>query len=207
MNVIEIKRAIRSFQTKAMGYIRPYRGFGPMPQGAKISALKRIFVPGVVIETGTYLGNTTLALAKEGYEVHTIEVSENLASQIFPGLRKKGIHCYNGDSGILIEQVIEKAFSQNKHNLNFWLDGHWSHGITSKAADYETPILQELKIIARFRDKCQKLVVAVDDVRCFGNDPAYPPKRFLTEWADTNHLHGYFLADIFVATTEIYSDI
>jgi hypothetical protein len=51
------------------------------------------------------------------------------------------------------------------------------------------------------------MVVAVDDLRCFGNDVAYPDKYFLIDWARRNALHAYFLADIFVASTESYFDL
>jgi hypothetical protein len=205
MNVVDMKRFVRSLKVR-VGMVPAYRGYGPMPPSVKINALKRVFVPGVVIETGTYYGDTTAALAKAGFAVHTIEVSRSLASRVFPGLRRQGIHCYSGDSGVLIGQIIETVLAQNSH-LNFWLDGHWCDGVTSKAADYETPILQELDTISRFRDKCQKLVVAIDDVRCFGNDPAYPPRRFLTDWADAYRLRAYYLTDIFVASTETYRDL
>lgn len=205
MNVVEIKRIVRSLRSKA-GLLPPYRGYGPLPHAAKINALKRVFVPGIVIETGTCYGDTTVALVEAGYVVHTIEVSQELSAQVFPGLSRLGVRCYTGDSGHLIQQVIETTLTQSQ-NVNFWLDGHWSGGATSRAADYETPILQELSAISKARARWNKLVVAVDDVRCFGNDPAYPPKQFLADWANANRLNAYFLADIFVASTETYSDL
>lgn len=52
-----------------------------------------------------------------------------------------------------------------------------------------------------------RVVIAVDDVRYFGNDPGYPGKRFLVDWAGANGLEFYFLADIFLATTQRFADI
>ena len=38
-------------------------------------------------------------------------------------------------------------------------------------------------------------------------DAAYPDKYFLIDWARRNSLQPYFLADIFVASTEPYFDL
>ena len=79
--------------------------------------------------------------------------------------------------------------------------------MTSTAPAYETPIVAELVAIEHFRRNFRRLVVAIDDFRCFGNDAAYPDKHFLIDWARKNSLKSYFLADIFVASTEQYVDL
>ena len=53
----------------------------------------------------------------------------------------------------------------------FWLDGHYSHGVTARGAQ-DTPILQELTAIladTRF-DHC----LLLDDARAFGDWQDYP---------------------------------
>jgi hypothetical protein len=206
MNLASLKsraRAVRRFVFR-----QSYRGYGPMPYFAKYNALTRVFVGAApVIETGTYLGDSSRYFAECGYPVHTIEVSEQLARSAFPDLRSRGVQCYQGDSGVLLGGILDDLQRRAATAVNFWLDGHWSQGVTSKAVDYETPIVLELQAIARRRSAFSKLVVAIDDVRCFGNDPAYPDKKFLVDWAIQNHLRFYFLADIFVASTESYEDI
>jgi hypothetical protein len=206
MDLMALKSTGRALRRRL--YQPAYRGFGPMPLLSKQSALARVFLPGtVVIETGTYHGDSTRYFANAGFPVHTIEVSETLAAKVFPGLRRIGVTCHRGDSARVLPELLGKLAANGAEGVNFWLDGHWSGGVTSTSPDYETPIVAELEGIARVRHQFKRLVVAVDDFRCFGNDPAYPDKYFLVEWARANGLHSYFLADIFVASTERYPDI
>lgn len=206
MNLIAMRSRLRLlFQIFGS---RNYIGYGPMNDIAKQNALIKVFLRDApVIETGTYLGDTSRTFAKLGYEVHTMEVSHKLSDAIFPMLEAMGVNCYFGDSGVLLPQIIKKSLENGTNKANFWLDGHWSGGITSRAKDYQTPIVRELNSIAMFLPKFASVVIAIDDFRCFGNDPSYPSKRYLVDWAEAHKLHFYFLADIFVATTEIFPDL
>jgi hypothetical protein len=71
-----------------------------------------------------------------------------------------------GDSGAVLRDVLG--------NLDgpalFWLDGHYSGGMTARGAK-DTPIIEELDCLypSRFEH-----VVIIDDARLFGTDPAYP---------------------------------
>jgi hypothetical protein len=206
MNLIALRSRLR-FAFRAFGS-RNYVGYGPMNGIAKTNALTKVFLRDApVIETGTYLGDTSRHFAKLGYEVHTIEVSPKLSDAIFPILESIGVNCYCGDSAIVLPRVMQKILQRGTTKANFWLDGHWSGGITSRASDYETPIVNELNLIAAFLSEFTSVVIAIDDVSCFGNDPSYPSKKYLVDWAEAHKLHFYFLADIFVATTEIFKDL
>jgi hypothetical protein len=206
MDITALKSTGRALRRRL--YQPAYRGFGPMPLAAKQSALKRVFTPGaVVIETGTYHGDSSRFFAGAGFPVHTIEVSETLAARVFQGLRRIGVTCHRGDSARVLPELLDTLHDEGVEELNLWLDGHWSGGVTSTAPTHETPILAELAAIAVMRRFFRKLVVAVDDFRCFGNDAAYPDKHFLIDWARRHSLKAYFLADIFVASTESYFDL
>ena len=206
MDIISLKSTGRALRRRL--YQPAYRGFGPMPLFSKQSALKRVFVPGaVLIETGTYHGDSTRFFSGAGFPVHTIEVSETLAAKVFPGLRRIGVTCHRGDSAVLLPELLATLADEGVDDINFWLDGHWSGGVTSTAPTHETPIAAELAAIGELRRKFRRMVVAVDDMRCFGNDAAYPDKYFLIDWARRNSLHSYFLADIFVASTESYPEL
>jgi hypothetical protein len=175
---------------------------------AKKNALTRVFLrKAPVIETGTYMGDMSRTFAKLGYEVHTIEVSRTLSDVIFPTLQSIGVHCYCGDSGVMLSKIMQKILNGGATKANFWLDGHWSGGITSRASDYETPIVNELNSIASYLPQFKSVVIAIDDVRCFGNNTSYPSKKYLIDWAETHNLHFYFLTDIFVASTETFNDL
>ena len=176
MNLIAIRSRLRSV-FRAFGS-RKYVGYGPMNRIAKENTLIRVFLRDApVIETGTYLGDTSRYFAKLGYEVHTIEVSHELSDAIFPMLQSIGVHCYCGDSGTLLPLVMQKILEGGTTKVNFWLDGHWSGGITSRASEYETPIVNELNSVATFLGQYTSVVIAIDDVRCFGNDPSYRAKN------------------------------
>jgi hypothetical protein len=206
MDITALKSTGRALRRRL--YQPPYRGYGPMPLAAKQSALKRVFTPGaVVIETGTYHGDSSRFFAAAGFPVHTIEVSETLAARVFPGLRRVGVTCHRGDSARVLPELLTTLQDEGVEELNFWLDGHWSGGVTSTAPGHETPIVAELVAIAELRRHFRRMVIAIDDFRCFGNDAAYPDKYFLIDWARRNSLQSYFLADIFVASTEPYFDL
>jgi hypothetical protein len=206
MDLMSLKSNGRALRRRL--YQPSYRGYGPMPLLSKQSALKHVFMPGaVVIETGTYHGDSTRFFAGAGFAVHTIEVSETLARQVFPGLRRIGVTCHRGDSAKILPELLMTLADEGVEDLNFWLDGHWSGGVTSTAPTHETPITAELEAIAALRSRFRRMVIAVDDLRCFGNDAAYPDKYFLIDWARRAGLQSFFLADIFVASTETHPDI
>jgi hypothetical protein len=80
--------------------------------------------------------------------------------------------------GIISSQVLgckhrRAGFMQSflSGNLNFWLDGHYSDGITFKG-DKDTPIVDELNHISMNLDRYNEVCVLIDDVRCF--DPECP---------------------------------
>jgi hypothetical protein len=100
--------------------------------------------------------------------IYSIELSEELyrkAKEKFKGARH--LELIHGDSGIEIKNVLRRI---NQPTL-FWLDGHYSGGITAKG-DKTTPIYDELANIFNAPDMGH--VILVDDARCFGTDPAYP---------------------------------
>ena len=98
---------------------RKYVGYGPLKYFAKKNALIRVFLRDApVIETGTYLGDTSRDFAKLGYEVHTIEISRGLSDAVFPMLKEMGVNCYSGDSAILLPQIIQRIFGSGTNEAN-----------------------------------------------------------------------------------------
>ncbi|MFZ4379755.1 MAG: hypothetical protein ACOYN1_08360 [Polynucleobacter sp.] len=150
----------------------------PAPQEVKWSVLRRNWVsPGVFVETGTYLGQTTEFLYSNGFDVWTVELSKELANQAaFRFSKTQGIKVICGDSGEVMFQVLEaitKYHEPIKH-INIFLDGHYSEGFTARGST-DTPIIAELECLARFA-ACNPAVfftVFIDDCRCFGSN-GYP---------------------------------
>jgi hypothetical protein len=60
----------------------------------------------------------------------------------------------------------------------FWLDAHYSAGITAKGEE-ETPIQQELEIISKH--SCKNHIILIDDARLFNGTKSYPDIKELKE--------------------------
>jgi hypothetical protein len=128
-----------------------------------------------LVETGTYFGDMVDAMRADFDRIYSIELSKDLyekATKRFKGVSH--IELVNGDSGSELKRVLSKI---NQPAL-FWLDGHYSAGVTAKG-EIDTPIFSELQHIFDAPDLGH--VIIVDDARNFGSDPAYPS---LTELED-----------------------
>lgn len=122
----------------------------------------------VLIETGTYLGDMIHAMKKSFTRILSFELDEKLAAQArerFAG--DKHIEIIQGDSGKLLGDYLGTI----KEPCLFWLDGHYSGGITAKGS-LETPIKNELQFI--FSHPVAGHVILIDDARCFTGENDYP---------------------------------
>jgi hypothetical protein len=172
----------------------------PSPQFIKRACLIRnCFPDGTWVETGTYLGQTTKILSSHGSMVYSIEPEPTLfanAKLYFKSFNNVAILC--GTS----EQVFPSLLPTIHGDVNFWLDGHYSSGITFHGAQ-DTPILDELKHITANLNHFGRICVLIDDIRCFNpRQPefaAYPPLDVLVDWAREYKLHWHIEQDIFVA--------
>ncbi|MBA4393860.1 MAG: hypothetical protein C0407_09940, partial [Desulfobacca sp.] len=130
-----------------------------------------LFKADIFIETGTFLGGTTLEAARVFKSVYTIELSEDLYRQAQEGFAgRENIKSYQGDSGKLFPELLKTI----KGKIVFWLDGHFSEGITAKS-EKNSPILEELAAIkaAQISDA----IILIDDLRMFPNSWTKLPER------------------------------
>lgn len=122
----------------------------------------------ILVETGTYYGEMIQALRGDFARLCSIELSpalHALARRRFAGDPR--IEILQGDSGERLRDVVPTL---DRPTL-FWLDGHWSSGLTA-GADTDAPVLRELDHILDGPDLGHAIVI--DDARDFGSDPAYP---------------------------------
>ena len=147
----------------------------------KIKELAREFKCKIFVEPGTYLGATTAEMVKDFKEVYTIELNAELFRRAKRKLAKyKNVTVLHGDSGKLLIDVIQKIDA----TVFFWLDGHYSGGVTSMG-EKSCPIYEELQSI--FKLKNIDYVIMIDDARDFENpmQPEYPSiadlERFVNE--------------------------
>lgn len=128
-----------------------------------------------LIETGTYLGDMVEAQKKLFHKIISIELGVDLfnkAQQRFSN--DSNVTILQGDSGEVLPEVIEIL----DQPALFWLDGHYSSGITA-IGDKECPIFEELDTIL---SKKFNHIILIDDARCFNNTGDYPSIGKLTEY-------------------------
>lgn len=143
----------------------------PAPHAVKMNIVRsylRAFGLKKFVETGTYLGDTLEYISREGVDCISIELSDELyknASWRFKDA--KNVQLLHGNSASVIPQVLE---GMNNSAL-FWLDGHYSGGITAKG-EQDSPISIEIEAIHKFSE--YQHVILIDDARCFDGTNGYP---------------------------------
>ena len=121
-----------------------------------------------LVETGTYQGDMIEAQRGHFRNIVTIELGDQLyeaAVRRFAAFSH--IRVLHGDSG----KMLPEAMRLIEGPAVFWLDAHYSKGITARG-DEETPILKELSLIAGRHQAGD--VILIDDARHFGLHPGYP---------------------------------
>jgi hypothetical protein len=144
----------------------------------------------VFVESGTHVGNMVDAVRDAFREIHSIELSPALHEQSavrFAGLSH--IHLVEGDSGEILGDVLVPI----ERPCLFWLDGHYSAGITAKGS-LETPIEKELGHIAAHHLAHQH-VILIDDARLFTGAGDYPAVRQLEDWASRAGFTSFTVED------------
>lgn len=120
-----------------------------------------------MVETGTYLGEMVEAQLPHFDTIYSIELSEKLYKRVTKKFRNEPkVKLLQGDSGKVMRQIT----SQLKAPALFWLDGHYSGGITA-LGDKECPVIEELNIITS--DNIPH-VILIDDARLFVGAHDYP---------------------------------
>jgi len=133
----------------------------------------------ILIETGTFKGDMIYAEKDFFDKIYSIELDDFLFRKAVKKFKKYShITILQGDSGIVLCEVVSKL----DEAALFWLDGHYSGGITTKG-EKECPILEELKHI--FESEYHH-VILIDDARCFNGSRDYPTIGELTEYVEKN---------------------
>ena len=149
------------------------------------------------IETGTYLGTTTNYLSNLFPHVYSIEPEPMLYASACKRFEGKNVTLFNEVS----ENVFPSLLPKLTGNINFWLDGHYSAGITFKGVK-DCPVEDELSAIENNFSNFDKLSILIDDVRCFLPSNVdytdYPSIDYLVDWARRMNLCWRIEHDIFI---------
>lgn len=120
-----------------------------------------------LVETGTYMGDMVYAMRNQFSEIYSIEFSQVLYERAkLRFANQKNVHLLQGDSALRMQEVVQSV----KGPAIFWLDAHYSGGITGRA-DLETPIVKEIEFIL---SRPENHVLIIDDARCFNGTHDYP---------------------------------
>ncbi len=144
----------------------------------------------VFVETGTYLGEMVQAVSDLFEKIYSIELDERLyrnAQKRFSAA--KHIVILHGDSGQVIPQVLREI----SQPCLFWLDGHYSGGITARGA-LATPVLQELASIFA-HPLAKRHVILIDDAGCFTEEDEYPSLSSLKDFASQAGMETFEVKD------------
>ncbi len=151
----------------------------PPPHYVKQRVIEEIhkkYQHNIFVETGTYLGHMVEAQRKKFKFIYSVEIGINLwkdATKRFK--RYPHIEILQGDSG----KMLDKITAQLSEPAIFWLDGHYSGGVTT-VGDTKCPIYGEIDAI--FKGKKLEHIILVDDARCFTGQDDYPSLEDLTEY-------------------------
>lgn len=149
------------------------------------------------VETGTYLGITTKFLSDLYPHVYSIEPELKLYVSAYNKFVGKNVTLFNDVS----ENIFPTLLPTLSGNLNFWLDGHCSGGVTFKGKK-ECPVEDELNSIEDNFNNFDKLTILIDDVRCFlptnEDFSEYPSIDYLVDWARRMNLQWRIEHDIFI---------
>lgn len=126
------------------------------------------------VETGTYYGGTATWASKHFKNVLTIEYSKELYEQAIAKFNISNIEFIFGDSRTELSKLIKHLDSPSI----FWLDAHWSGGVTYGDTD-QCPLVEEINII---NSSSFDNFILIDDARLFTSPPQPPHK--IEQWPD-----------------------
>jgi hypothetical protein len=129
--------------------------------------LADLFEIDILVETGTFQGETVQATKGRFKHVYSIEIFEPLAIAATKRFsRDKNVSIILGDSA----KVLPTLIASIQEPILFWLDGHFSGPGTG--GKNESPILAEVASVFERTNPYDVLVI--DDVRLFGVEAGYP---------------------------------
>ena len=149
-----------------------------------LAFLVRQLSPEVFVETGTFKGETLKMARKYFKECHSVEMSPQLfaeAQKTFE--QEKGVHLFNGTSPDFFH---EHKFTGK--TVVYWLDAHWCGADHTAGEESQSPILEELELLAPLGEKS---VVLIDDARLYLSPPLAPHK--VSQWPDFHSITAALL--------------
>lgn len=136
----------------------------------------------IFIETGTFMGDMVEAQRKKFGKIISVELSVKLFEKAKKTFRQYDhITILNGDSGRILPEIMENI----NESAIFWLDGHYSGGITARGIK-SCPIIEELSSIIN-QNQTLNHVILIDDARSYKGEGDYPEIDTLTAFVKSKN--------------------
>lgn len=169
----DLSGRIRAF---LLGFSRKAFGWPPVApsfdsKASLVAGKAREYGLDVMVETGTFKGEMLERQLPNFRRLISIELNEELyqaARRRFEA--RPQVQLLQGDSGVKLADAVKDL----SEPALFWLDAHYSFGITA-GRDKEAPIFKELSCLTGRRQG--RDVILIDDARLFGFDFGYPSLR------------------------------
>ncbi len=167
---------------KLLKQVRKWRRNGwqtPLPGLMKrimIKAEARRLGATALVETGTLIGDTIWFFRNDMDQLFSIEVHPELARLACERFSAwPNVNIVEGDSADKLSEIMPQIAGP----CVFWLDGHYSGGMTGRG-DQDCPIWQEFRAIVG--KPAHPYIILIDDARCFGSAPDYPTMEELEDF-------------------------
>jgi len=152
-----------------------------------VEALKLMLPLKVLVETGTFQGDT-LANLQDSFEIlHSIELSpqyHQAAVTRFAGASH--IHLHQGESSKVLLQLRS---TMETDCVLYFLDAHWCVAANTAGEASQCPLLDELRAIGQLNTES---VVLIDDARLFLAPPLAPHE--ISQWPNFHQITAQLLA-------------
>jgi len=130
----------------------------------------------ILIETGTFLGDTIAFFKSNFTKLYSIELSEELANKAKKRFESNtNVSIVHGNSSVQLPNILREI----NESCIFWLDGHYSSEfwigkafIQTAKGEKDTPIWEELVEI--INHKIKNHIILIDDARLFNGENDYP---------------------------------
>jgi hypothetical protein len=145
----------------------------------------------VMVETGTFRGDTVEYFKNKFSKLYSIELSEELAEKAAARFKNNShIKIICGDSGDVLQDLVKEIDAP----ALYWLDGHYSSEFfigneyfKTALGEKQTPVKKELQTLLNDR---HKHVILIDDARLFTGTNDYPSMNEIKKMAARSP-HGY----------------
>jgi hypothetical protein len=172
-------------QWKSKGETLPVSNFS---KHAALREYQKKYHLKTLVETGTYLGDTLYSLSNDFDNLYSIELAEyyfKRATKRFKNMPQ--VHLLHGDSGTVLKSLVPTLDAP----ALFWLDGHYSGGLTAKG-EKECPVYEELYAI--FKSPLEHIIF-IDDARLFIGNNDYPTLQEMEEFVKKEKPSYHFFVE------------